>query len=128
MVSFFWPRVFKSNGSLCFKNFYKGVFVTLLAILYLLKDGFDQRQSGSHNQKCRAYHLVKTAFWFLPTTPSRKFHLWSSKNQIAGVRNRSGTTKPITNVHCDWFILPLLPPTATMWFSLVHKWNVSDGV
>ena len=31
-------------------------------------------------------------------------------------------------MHCDWFILPLLLPTPTIWFSLDHKWNVSDGV
>ena len=30
-------------------------------------------------------------------------------------------------MHCDWFILPLLLPTPTIWFSLDHKWNVSDG-
>ena len=30
--------------------------------------------------------------------------------------------------HCDWFILPLLLPTPTIWFSLDHKRNVSDGV
>ena len=30
---------------------------------------------------------------------------------------------------CDWFIvLPLLLPTPTLWFSLDHKQNVSDGV
>ena len=31
-------------------------------------------------------------------------------------------------MHCDWFILPLLLPTPLIWFSLVHKRNVSDGV
>ena len=31
-------------------------------------------------------------------------------------------------MHCDWFILPLLLPTPTIWFSLDHKRNVSDGV
>ena len=38
---------------------------------------------------------------------------------------------PITkrgNVLCDWFIVPLLLPTLTIWFSLDHKRNVSDGV
>ena len=29
---------------------------------------------------------------------------------------------------CDWFSLPLLLSTPTIWFSLEHKWNVSDGV
>ena len=54
-----------------------------------------------------------------------------SENQIVGVGSRSRRTKPITkhgNVHCDWFILPLLLPTPTIWFSLDHKRNVSDGV
>ena len=43
----------------------------------------------------------------------------------------SGRTKQITkcgNVHCDWFILPLLLPAMKMWFSLDHKRNISDGV
>ena len=31
-------------------------------------------------------------------------------------------------MHCDWFILLLLLPTPTIWFSLDHKRNVSDGV
>ena len=30
--------------------------------------------------------------------------------------------------HCDWFILPLVLPTPTIWFSLDHKQNVSDDV
>ena len=30
--------------------------------------------------------------------------------------------------HCDWFVLRLLLPTPTVWFSLDHKRNVSDGV
>ena len=31
-------------------------------------------------------------------------------------------------MHCDWFILLLLLPTLTIWFSLDHKRNVSNGV
>ena len=31
-------------------------------------------------------------------------------------------------VHRDWFILPLLFPTPTIWFSLDHMQNESDGV
>ena len=31
-------------------------------------------------------------------------------------------------MYCDWFILPLLLPSPTIWFSLDHKRNVSDGV
>ena len=30
--------------------------------------------------------------------------------------------------HCDWFIALLLLPTLTIWFSLDHKRNISDGV
>ena len=65
---------------------------------------------------------MKTAF---------RFRLWSSENQIVGVGSRRRRTKPITkrgNVHSDWLILPLLLPTPTIWFSLDHKRNVSDGV
>ena len=29
-------------------------------------------------------------------------------------------------MHCDWFILSLLLPTLTIWFSLDHKQNISD--
>ena len=32
------------------------------------------------------------------------------------------------NVHCDCFILLLLLPTLTIWVSLDHKRNTSDGV
>ena len=31
-------------------------------------------------------------------------------------------------MHSDWLTLPLLFPTPTIWFSLDHKRNVSDGV
>ena len=50
--------------------------------------------------------------------------LRSSENQIVGVASRSGRTKPTTkrgNEQCDWFILPLLLPTVTIWFSLDRK-------
>ena len=46
--------------------------------------------------------------------------LRSSENQSVGVVSRSGRTKPIRkrgNEHCGWFILPLLLPTPTIWFS-----------
>ena len=55
----------------------------------------------------------------------------SSENWIVGVTSRSRRTKPITKcgkMHCDKFIFPLLPPTPTIWFSLDHTQNVSDGV
>ena len=50
--------------------------------------------------------------------------LRSSENQFVGVVSRSGRTKPIIkrgNEHRDWFILPLLLPTPTIWFSLGRK-------
>ena len=31
-------------------------------------------------------------------------------------------------VYCDWFILQLLLLTPTIWFSLDHTRNISDGV
>ena len=58
-----------------------------------------------------AYDLVKT-------------RLSESKAEAEGLN-------PITkrgNVRCDWFILPLLLPTPSIWFSLDHKRNVSDEV
>ena len=54
-----------------------------------------------------------------------------SENQIVEVGSRSRRAKSTTkrgNVDCDWFILPLLLPTPTIWFSLDPKRNVSDGV
>ena len=77
----------------------------------------------SRNQKLRTYDLVKTAF---------RFRLrFCRENQIVGVGNRGRITKPITksgNVHFDWFILLLLLPTPTIWFSLDDKRNISKGV
>ena len=46
------------------------------------------------------------------------------KTRVVGVGSRSERTKPITksgNVYCDWFILPLLLPTPTIWFLLDFK-------
>ena len=66
------------------------------------------------------YDQGKRAFWF----HLRLRRLRSSENQIVGVASRSRRTKPITkreNVHCDWFILPLLLPVPTIWFSLYRK-------
>jgi len=50
--------------------------------------------------------------------------LRSSQNHFVGFVSRKGKTKPITkreNEHCDWFILLLLLPTPTIWFSLDRK-------
>ena len=62
--------------------------------------------------------------------------LQSSENSVlfpltSRKQKRIRRTKPITkrgNVHCDWFILPRLLPTPTIWFSLAQKRNVSEGV
>ena len=50
-----------------------------------------------------------------------------------GCRSRKQEQKNQTNhkawdVVCDWFILPLVFPTLTIWFSLDHKRNLSDRV
>ena len=64
------------------------------------------------------YDLVKTAFQFrLRLRRLRSSEIWF-------VGDTSWRTKPITkrvNVHCNWFILPLLLPTPTIWFSLDRK-------
>ena len=98
-------------------------------LMHLIKAGFHLR--WSHNQKYRAYDLVKIVFQFR----LRLRRLCSAydlvQNKIVGVGSRSRRTKPITkhvNVHCDWLILPILLLTPTIWFSPDHKWNVSDGV
>ena len=82
-------------------------------------------------------------FSFLLTSSSRDFYvvLYGSTMEISSFLFKAGfhqprsqsrrRTKPITKrgiVHSDWLILPLLLPTATIWFSLDHKRNVSDGV
>ena len=96
-----------------------------------LKAGFHERRSRSqsHNQKPKSLWSGENSILTPLTTLSLTFHLWSSENQIVGVGSRSRRTKPITkhgNVHCDWFILLLL--LLTIWFSLDHKQNISDGV
>ena len=81
-------------------------------------------------ESVKLYDLVKTAFWFF-LFRLRLRRLRSSENWVFGVASWSGRTKPITergNVHCNWFILPLLLPTQTIWFSLDYKRNVSDRV
>ena len=66
------------------------------------------------------YDLVKTAFQFR----LRLLRLRSSEIWVVGDASRSRRTKPITkrgNMQCNWFILPLLLPTTTTWFSLDRK-------
>ena len=64
------------------------------------------------------YDLLKTPFWFF-WFRLRLRRVRSSEGWVVGVANKSGRSKPITkreNVHCDWFILPLLLPTPTIGF------------
>ena len=65
------------------------------------------------------------------TTLLLTFRLWSGENQIVGVGSRSGK---IRQSECTFpcfvigLVLLLLLLTLTIWFSLDHKRNVSDGV
>ena len=83
----------------------------------------------SHKRDGIGVRRIRT-FPFLPT-PSLTFRLGSSENQIVGVGSRSGR---INQSQCTFprfvigLVLLLLLPTPTIWFSLDHKRNVSDGV
>ena len=80
----------------------------------------------SESAESERFHFFQLCLWLFLL-----FRLWSRENQIVGVWSRSGRTKPITKcgkVHCDWFVLLLLLSTPTIWFSLDHKWNVSNWV
>ena len=94
-----------------------------------IQAGFHLRRSQcrSRNQKRRTLRSSENSVLIPLTTPSLRL----SENLVVGDASRNGRTKPITKrgkVHRDWFILPLLFPTPTIWFSLDHKRNVSDGV
>ena len=73
-------------------------------------------------------------FPFLPTpltTLLLIFCLWSSENQIVRVGSTSGRiNQSQSTIPCFviGLVLLLLLPTPTTWFSLDHKWSVSDGV
>ena len=85
------------------------------------------KRDGIGVRRIRRFPFLQTPF----TTPSLTFRLWSSQNQIVRVESRSGT---INQSKCTFprfvigLVLPLLLPTPTIWFSLDHKRNVSDGV
>ena len=71
-------------------------------------------------------NLVETAFSF----HLQLHHPWSSENWVVRVTSRSRITKSITkhgNVHWDWFILRLLLPTPTIWFSLDKQWSCKQS-
>ena len=82
-------------------------------------------------RRVELYDLVQTPFWFF-WFRLRLRRLRSSEDWVVGVANKSGRTKPITkrgNVHCDWFILPLLLPTPTIGFhEIISGRGVFSGV
>ena len=94
---------------------------------YSLKACFHWRRScsRSRNQKLRAYDLVKTAFRFC----LRLGHLRSAYDLVktrfseseVEAEELNQSQRVAGNVHCDWFILPLLLPTPKIWFSLDHS-------
>ena len=103
--------------------------MTNIGVLTKLKGWFSlaTKSESESYQKRRAYHLVKTAFRFrrlrfaydlLKTSLS-----WSEAE--AEELNQSQNVRTCI-VICLSF--PLLLPTPTIWFSLDHKRNVSDGV
>ena len=67
----------------------------------------------------------------MKTFPFLTLRLSSSENQIVGAGSRNGR---INQSQCPFprFVIglvpPLLLPTPTIWFSLDHKRNLSDGV
>ena len=89
----------------------------------------NRSRKQSHKRNGMGVGRIRT-FPFL-TTPSVTFRLWSSENQIVGVGSRSGW---INQSQCTFprfvigLVLLLLLPTLTIWFSLDHKRNVSNGV
>ena len=53
------------------------------------------------------------------------------KTGLSGLQAEAEEPKAISkheNVHCDWFILLLVLPMLTIWFSLDHQQNTSNGV
>ena len=124
-------------SSLAYKNSLLSFKVNIHLVGPLLRLVFRSDRVGVGGgiviRSIKIYDLVKTAFWFFRFQLQRAWlcPLRSSENWVVGVTSRSGRTKPITkpgNVHYDWFILPLLLPTLTIWFSLDHKQNVSGEV
>ena len=90
-------------------------------------------KNRSHKRDGIGVKRIRT-FPFLPTpltTPSLTFRLRSSQNQIVGVASRSGRINQSQGTSPRFVIglvLLLLLPTPTIWFSLDHKRNLSDGV
>jgi len=127
-------RVFQDLTAIIY-NFLYCVIIFILRLKMLdrlgnfLKAGFHERRSRirSRNQKRRALRLVKIKQRSRKQSfllRSRFHRLRSTENQFVGVVRRSRRTKPITkrgNEHCDWFLLSLLLPTPTVWFSLNRK-------
>ena len=95
----------------------------------------DRSRKRSHKRDGIGVGRIRT-FPVLPTslpTTSLAFRLWSSENQMVGVGGRSGSGR-INQWKCTFprfvigLVLHLLLPILTIWFSLDHNWNVSDGV
>ena len=144
MVDISWPLLLNWQvpppqlpSSLAAKNSLLSFKVNIHLVGPLLRLVFTSNQVrvgvGVVIRSIKIYDLVITAFWFFWFHLQRAWlhPLRSRKNWVVGVTSRSGRTKPITkpgNMHCDWFILPLLLPTLTIWFSLDHKRNVSGRV
>ena len=90
----------------------------------------------SHKRGGIGVRRIRT-FPFLPTPltcASLPFCLWSSENQIniVGVGSRSGIKVNQSQCTFPCFVIGLvllfLLLTPTMWLSLGHKWNISNGV
>ena len=92
---------------------------------------WSRKQSHKHDRigvrRIRTFPFLPTPF----TTLSLTFHLWSSENQIVRVGSTSGRINQSQSTFPCFVIclvLLLLLPTPTTWFSLDHKWSVSNGV
>ena len=109
---------------------HSGTELTLASEMKRLVFTSNRDGAGVVIRSIELYDLLQTALWVL-WFRLQLHHLRSSENWVVWVASRSERTKPITmygNVYCDWFILPLLLLTLTIWLSLDNKRNVSDGV
>ena len=83
-------------------------------------------RSWSRNRKRRAYDLVKKAFWFRLRLHRLRSAYDLTKTRLSESEELNQSQNVRTCVVIGFF-LPLLLPTPTIWFSLDHKRNVSDG-
>ena len=87
--------------------------IASVALALVLKGRFTSDRVGVIISSIQLYDLVKTAFWFRLWLHA-KLGCWSRKPKQKITKQE--------NMHCDWFILLLLLPTPTIWFSLDLKW------